>query len=161
MKKRSMRLAAISDLYSRQEHDARLIMVNIQQKLQDLKSQMANLEQYRAEYYIKVEEKQKIGVNVKQLLEFRAFAEKLDKAIDSQRKLILAQEQDFQKASKHWQECRQRTKSMEKLAELAQKQELKAENKLEQQEQDARAARACRKLARLLLDHNKVQGEKP
>ena len=143
--KRSQRLQTIVDLHVRQEKDALQIMGRCQQQLQEQQNQLTNLKTYRGEYLQKLAERQQVGMNVSQLLEFRAFADKLDIAIDGQYQAVLTQEREFQRAKSTWEECHQRTKSLEKLSELALAEELKLEIKREQVEQDARASRSSRK----------------
>jgi len=143
--KRSQRLQTIVDLHIAQEKDALQIMGHCQRKLQEQQQQLEHLKTYREEYLAKLAERQKVGLNVSQLLEFRAFAEKLDKAIEGQRQAVLTQERDFRRAQVKWEECHQRSKSLEKLSEMALQEEIKLENKREQHEQDARAARSARK----------------
>ena len=143
--KKSERLQVIIDLHQRQEKDALEALGRVQQALQAQQDQLQHLYDYRIEYGNKLLERQKLGMNVNQLLEFRAFADKLDKAIDGQRQSVAAQERELQKVRKHWEECHQRTKSLRRVSELAVIEEVKLENKREQAEQDARAGRAGRK----------------
>ncbi|MDD2760059.1 MAG: flagellar export protein FliJ [Methylomonas sp.] len=143
--KRSQRLQTIIDLHSRQENDALKLLGNCQQQLEVQQAQLENLLSYRQEYLSKLIERQQAGMNVSQLLEFRAFADKLDKAIDGQHQAVERVERDVQRARAAWEECHQRTKSLQKLGELAVAEELKIENKREQSEQDARAARSPKK----------------
>lgn len=143
--KRSQRLQTIVDLHVRQEKDALQIMGRCQQQLQEQQNQLTHLKTYRGEYLQKLAERQQLGMNVSQLLEFRAFADKLDIAIEGQHQAVLTQEREYQRAQNKWEECHQRTKSLEKLSELALAEELKLEIKREQVEQDARASRSSRK----------------
>lgn len=143
--KKSERLKVIIDLHARQEQDALEAMGRCQQKWQDQQTQLENLQSYRLDYGEKLIERQRHGMNVNQLLEFRAFADKLDKAIDGQRQAVALLEREFARARKHWEECHQRHKSLQKVSDLALAEELKAEFKLEQAEQDARAARSGRR----------------
>lgn len=143
--KRSQRLQAIIDLYIRQEDDALRALGHSQQQLQVQQTQLAHLQNYRLEYLDKLVERQRMGMNVNQFLEFRAFADKLDKAIEGQQQAITRQEREVQRARMKWEECHQRTKSLQRLGELALAEERKIENKREQSEQDARAARVSRK----------------
>ena len=142
--KRSQRLQTIIDLHVRQEKDALQILGHCQQQLQEQQTQFEHLQTYRMEYQAKLAERQQVGMNVNQLLEFRAFADKLDKAIEGQRQAVIQHEREYQRARSAWEERHQRTKSLEKLGELALAEERKIENKREQNEQDARAARTNR-----------------
>ncbi len=143
--KKSARLKVIIDLHARQEQDALQAMGLCQQKLQMQQAQLESLLKYRLEYNTSFAEQQRAGMNVNQLLELRAFADKLDKAIEGQRLTVSAQESDLARARKHWEECHQRTKSLQKVSDLALAEELKTESRREQIEQDARAARSARK----------------
>jgi flagellar protein FliJ len=143
--KRSQRLQSIIDLHVRQEKEALLILGRSQQQLQEQQAQLEHLKTYRHEYLTKLADRQQNGMNVSQLLEFRAFADKLNKAIEGQRQAVSVQEREFQRARSKWEDCHQRTKSLEKLAEMAAAEEHKLENKREQNELDARAARSARK----------------
>jgi len=140
--KRSQRLQTIIDLHQRQENDALQALGRSRQQLAAQQSQLDNLQQYRLEYQQKLGVRQQQGMNVSQLLEFRAFADKLDKAIEGQQQTVLKQERDVRSAQAKWEECHQRTKSLKKLAELAVAEEAKIEHRQEQKEQDARAARS-------------------
>jgi len=143
--KRSQRLQTIIDIYTRQESEALQILGRSQQQLQVQQTQLEHLQNYQQEYLSKLVERQRTGMNVSQLLEFRAFADKLDKAIEGQRQAVLLQERDVHRAQKKWEECHQHTKSIQRLGDIAVAEELKIENKREQTEQDARAARSVRK----------------
>lgn len=143
--KRSQRLQSIVELHVLQEKEALQVMGRCQQQLQEQQTQLEHLQVYRREYLAKLADRQQQGMNVSQLLEFRAFADKLDKAIEGQQKAVLLQEKEFNRAQSKWEESHQRTKSLEKLSEIALAEEVKLESKREQNDQDARAARSSRK----------------
>ena len=145
MKKKSERLKVIIDLHARQEQDALQALGRCQRKLLEQQAQLENLQKYRQEYNQSFADRQRAGMNVGQLLEFRAFGDKLDKAIDGQQLAVSTQEQDLLRARKFWEESHQRTKSLQNICDLSLVEELKAENRREQIEQDARAARLSRK----------------
>ncbi len=143
--KRSQRLQTIIDLHSRQENDALKVLGSCQQQLDVEQKQLDNLQNYHLEYLSQLGERQQSGMNVSQLLEYRAFADKLGKAIDGQRKTVDQKEREVQRARVKWELCHQRTKSLQKLGEIAVAEEMRNEDKREQSEQDARAARSSRK----------------
>jgi len=143
--KRSQRLQIIIDLQQRQENEALQLLGRRQQQLNEQQTQLDNLLNYRQQYLNKLLERQKTGMNVNQLLELRAFADKLDKAIEGQRLTVRQHERECQKARDKWQESHQRSKSLMRLGEIAVAEETKQEIKREQTEQDARAARSARK----------------
>jgi len=145
MKKKSQRLKVIIELQALQEQEALQALGRSRQKYQELLKQLEGLQTYRLEYQANLANKQAQGIGISQLLEFRAFADKLDKAIEGQQLAIKAQEQDVQRAQSVWEESRQRTKSLQKVSDLALVAEFKIENHREQLEQDARASRTNKK----------------
>jgi flagellar FliJ protein len=145
MKKKSQRLKIIIELQLIQEQEALQALGRCQQKFQELLTQLEGLQTYRLEYQANLAKKQALGMGISQLLEFRAFADKLDKAIAGQQLSMKAQEQELQRAQNYWEESRQRTKSLQKVSDLALAEELKIENRREQLEQDARASRTNKK----------------
>ncbi|WP_347987193.1 flagellar export protein FliJ [Methylomonas sp. AM2-LC] len=145
MSKRSERLKVIIDLYSRQEHDALQFLGRTQQKLTEQQTQLEQLQKYRLENRAGLAQQQAAGLTIMQFQELRAFADKLDKAIAGQQTLLANYEQDLHRARKNWEESHHRTQSMEKISAQAKAEELKAENRREQIEMDARATRTQRK----------------
>lgn len=143
--KKSERLKVIIDLQLRQEQDALQMMGHCQKKLQDQQMQLEGLQKYRQDYNARFAEQQRAGMNINQLLELRAFADKLDKAIEGQRLVVTTQENELTRARKHWEESHQRSQSLQKVSAQAYAAELKVESKREQSEQDARAARSARR----------------
>ncbi|WFP50921.1 flagellar export protein FliJ [Methylomonas sp. EFPC3] len=139
--KKSQRLNVVIELHARQEQDALAALGGVQQRLREQQAQLDSLLNYRVEYLHNFAVRQQSGIPVSQLMEFRAFSEKLDSAIDSQRQAVAQQEREVQRARKHWEDSRQRTKSLRKVSELALAEEIKNEQKREQAEQDDRAAR--------------------
>ncbi len=143
--KKSQRLKVIVDLNARHEQDALQAMGFSLKTLQEQQTQLENLQNYRQEYLAKFANRQQTGISINQLMEFRAFADKLDQAIEGQRQVVVNHEQDVQRARKQWEEAHQRTKSLQKVSDLALVEETKIEQKREQAEQDDRAARSGRK----------------
>jgi len=143
--KKSQRLQVVVELYSRQEQEALLALGRSQQKYQDLQTQLEQLQRYRQEYQTNFTQQQNTGMSIGKLLEFRAFADKLDKALSGQQTALSLQEQEVIRVRQDWQGCHQRTKSLQKVCELALAEEMRAENRREQREQDERATRSVRK----------------
>lgn len=115
-----------------------------QGKKLDSQAQLDNLQHYHQEYMEKYKTTSGIGVNISQLIEFRSFVSKLDKAIEDQRQAVLDRDNEVIQARKIWEMLHQKTKSMQKICEAAITEETKSENKREQNEQDDRATRSGR-----------------
>lgn len=142
--KKSQRLNVIVELNARNEKMTLKALGGIQQQRQAAETQLENLKVYRQDYETKYQSIAKIGVNIKQLLEFRAFMSKLDLAIEEQHQVILGVEKQLSSIRIQWEQQHQKTKSMQKVCEAAVKEELKAEDKREQNEQDDRGSRVGR-----------------
>lgn len=143
--KRSKRLSAIVDLHQHQEDAALQALGVSQRRLHDQQQQLEQLENYRLDYLKRFAEQQRNGLNVGQMLEFRAFADKLDKAIQGQILAVQNVEREVQRARLNWEQSHQRTQSLQKVTDIALKEEAHIEDKREQAEQDARAARSSKR----------------
>jgi flagellar protein FliJ len=143
--KKSVRLNVIVDLHARQEQDALLTMGRCQQQVFEQQTQLEQLQAYRITYIHHLSQRQQAGMSLPELLEFRAFSDKLDQAIASQHLLVQSHEEALQRARQAWEERHQRTKSLQKVSNQAVAEELKVQNKREQMEQDACAGRHSKK----------------
>jgi len=142
--KKSQRLNVIVELNAKNEKNALQALGDIQKQRIAAKQQLDSLMVYLQDYKDKYQSMLAMGVNVKQLLEFRAFMNKIDKAIEDQQQVIVDVEKQVESARMHWERQHQKTRSMQKVCDAAIKEELKAENKREQNEHDDRATRVGR-----------------
>ncbi|MBS3965208.1 MAG: flagellar export protein FliJ [Methylomonas sp.] len=143
--KKSDRFNIIIALHDRQERSALEALARVQQTLHEQQAKLSHLQNYRLEYADKLIARQRLGLHVSQLLEYRAFSDKLDKAIDGQRQSVVRHERDVLAARQYWEDCQQRRKSLQKVKEMALSEERRLEDKREQAEQDAHATRLARK----------------
>jgi len=144
--KKSERLQIIIDLYIQQENKALEALGICQQKQQALIQQRQNLQSYRQEYNDKYAELGRRKLTVNQLMEFHAFVNKLDNAIEIQQQTIEASQIELAQYRQSWEQKHQKTQSLKKVTEKAIAEELKRENKREQAEQDDRAARSGKRV---------------
>jgi flagellar protein FliJ len=144
MTKKSQRIKTIVDLKATQEQDSLEALGASQRKLIAMQAQVDNLKKYRQDYQDKFNRLGNIGANVGQLLEFRSFMDKLDKAIAGQEQSLDHSKAELTAKRKIWESMHHRTKSLKKIYQTALKTELKQENKSEQLEQDERASRLGR-----------------
>lgn len=142
--KRSQRLKVIVDLNAENEKKALEALGRAQGKKQESQIQLENLQQYQQEYLDKYKTTSETGMNIAQLIEFRSFVDKLEKAVEEQRVTVLDLEHEAMLARKHWEGQHQKTKSLTKVCDSAVADEMKIEEKREQNEQDDRAARLGR-----------------
>ena len=142
--KKSKRLQIIVDLNARNEKKALEALGELQGKKQEMQTQLDNLQQYLQEYKDKYQTLGASGININQLLEFRSFIDKLDKAIEEQQQLVSKLNNQILLARNHWEKLYQKTRSLEKVCEAAVIEENKIADKQEQAEQDERASRMGR-----------------
>ncbi len=142
--KKSQRIKTIVDIKAAQEKNALEVLGAVQRKLSALQAQVDGLRIYRKEYQDRFDQLGVKGVNVAQLLEFRSFIDKLDKAIIGQEHLLSSIEAELMDKRKIWEELHQKTQSLQKVCDSALVVEMKQEAKREQLEQDERASRIGR-----------------
>ncbi len=134
--KKSQRLKIIVDLNATDEKKALEALGKAQRKKKQLQEKLDELLQYQQDYKQKYQTISETGVNITQLLEFRAFISKLEIAIDGQKKAVLEQEEEVTFVRKTWERKHQKTKSLQKVCDTALEEEVKMEDKREQKEQD-------------------------
>lgn len=142
--KKSQRIKTIVDIKAAQEKNALEVLGAVQRKLQSMQAQVEGLRSYRQEYQHRFDQLGIKGVNVAQLLEFRSFIDKLDKAIIGQEQVLSAIEAELAAKRKIWEDLHNKTQSLQKVCDSALMAEMKQEAKREQQEQDERASRIGR-----------------
>jgi len=142
--KKSQRIKTIVDIKATQEKNALEVLGAVQRKLQSMQAQVEGLRNYRKEYQVRFDQLGIKGVNVAQLLEFRSFIDKLDKAIIGQEQVLSSIEAELMTKRKIWEELHHKTQSLQKVCDSALAIEMKQEAKREQLEQDERASRSGR-----------------
>lgn len=142
--KKSQRIKTIVDIKATQEKNALEALGAVQRKLQSMQVQIEGLRNYRKEYQDRFDQLGSKGVNVAQLLEFRSFIDKLDKAIIGQEQVLSSMESELKAKRKIWEELHHKTQSLQKVCDSALVTEMKQEAKREQLEQDERASRTGR-----------------
>ncbi|NOQ80955.1 MAG: flagellar export protein FliJ [Methylophaga sp.] len=144
MVKRSQRLQVIVDLKINQEKKY-LEALGKQQNIKVQKeTQLNSLKSYRQDYRGKNEHLIKSGISVMQLMEFRAFMGKMDKAIEGEEVTLKSLDSELERLRKNWEEAHMYTQGMQKIQGNARSNEQKQEEKKEQLEMDDRAARKKR-----------------
>ena len=146
MKKKSQRIKAIVDIKAMQEKKALEVLGAAQRKLVTMQAQVDGLVDYRQEYRNRSNQLGAAGTGVSKLLEFRAFMDKLDKAIAEQELILMEYESEVLTKRKFWKELHYRTQSLQKVCDSALSVELKQEHKQEQLAQDEHASRSAARI---------------
>ena len=142
--KKSQRIKTIVDIKATQEKSALEVLGAVQRKILAMQAQIEGLKNYRQEYRDRFNLLGTDGVKVAQLLEFRSFIDKLDKAIMGQEQTLSSMEVELMAKRKIWESLHQKTQSLQKVCDTALAVEMKQEDKREQLEQDERASRIGR-----------------
>lgn len=142
--KKSQRIKTIVEIKAAQEKNALDVLGAVQQKLLAMQAQIEGLRNYRQEYQDRFNRLGSGGVKVAQLLEFRSFIDKLDKAIMGQEQTLSLIETELMAKRKIWESLHQKTEGLQKVCDSALALEMKQEDKREQLEQDERASRVGR-----------------
>lgn len=142
--KKSERLKTVADIKASQANKAMETWGLAQRKYSDLLKQVDGLKVYRSEYQNNFNRLGGGGVKVAQLLEYRSFIEKLDKAILGQEQALAMLEAEMIGKRKVWEELHNRSQGLKKICDAAVTVEIKQQDKREQLEQDERAGRLRR-----------------
>lgn len=142
--KKSQRIKTIVEIKAAQEKNALEVLGAVHQKLQNMQAQIEGLKNYRKEYQDRFDQMGSRGAHVAQILEFRSFIDKLDKAIMGQEQVLSSIEAELAAKRKVWEELHHKTQSLQKVCDSALTAEMKQEAKREQLEQDERASRIGR-----------------
>ena len=142
MIKKSQRIRTIVEIKAAQEKNTLEALGASQRKLLAAQTQVESLRKYRQEYQDRFNQLGGEGAKVAQLLEFRSFMDKLDKAIAGQEHALSECETDLRAKRKIWEGLHHRTQSLQKVCNAALTAEIKQEGKLEQLEQDERISRS-------------------
>jgi flagellar FliJ protein len=139
--KRSQRIQAIVEIKAAQEKNALEALGASQKKMQEIEAQLESLNSYRRDYQERFDRLGRDGASVAQLMEFRSFMDKLDKAIKGQELSLQGSRADFQAKKRNWENRHSQTTSLQKVCDAALVAEKKRDDKVEQGEQDEWAAR--------------------
>ena len=146
MKKKSQRIKAIVDIKEMQEKKALEVLGTAQRKLMTMQAQVDGLITYRQEYRNRFNQLGAGGSSISNLLEFRAFMDKLDKAIVEQEMTLVEYQAEVLMKRALWQDLHHRTQSLQKVCDSALSEELKSEYKQEQLAQDEHSSRLVSRL---------------
>lgn len=142
--KKSQRLQVIIDLKAREEKKYLEALGLKQTEKQQKESQVNNLTNYRQDYLDKNAAQLEKGLSVFRLIEFKAFLEKMDKAITGEKQALEQMASQINELKRLWEKAHLNTKNIEKIQFKARVFEQKESEKKEQLEMDERAARKKR-----------------
>jgi len=139
MVKRAKRMQSIAGLAKNKEQNAARLLGQKQQFLEQQCERLKELESYREEYARKFQSHSSLGLDARRMNEYRVFLEKLNMAIVQQREHITQATGDCDICQKSWMNTRIHSKALDKVVDRFKIEEMKQQDKREQNELDERA----------------------
>lgn len=109
-----------------------------QRLMHDQEARLEELRRYHEEYLQRFRESSQMGMSASQLQEYRAFLEKLEKAIEAQKKIVLASRQNRTSQMENWQQKHMRSQVLDKVVSRYAQEDRKIQESREQHELDDR-----------------------
>lgn len=139
MSARSSQLAQlrrVTQLAADRQQDAAKALADCQKMAADASAQLHQLLTFRHDYQRKAEQQTRQGMSIAQLIDTQRFMAQLDVAINQQRAIGLAREEDVQRQQLLWQETARYTNAVTTLTNQRQRAATAAEEKRLQQAVD-------------------------
>ncbi|MET0012535.1 MAG: flagellar export protein FliJ [Sedimenticola sp.] len=137
----SKRLQPVRRVAESRERKAAKQLGDSTRRVQAEEAKLHQLKQYHQEYLDRFEQTSRNGISAAQLLEYRAFLEKLEQAITEQTKIVQASQSERSNHKQEWQKKHVRTQALDKAVERIRTAEQKEEQGREQKELDDRNQR--------------------
>jgi flagellar protein FliJ len=134
-------LQTVLELMQARADDATQNLARLIANERDAKNKLEMLQQYREEYATRFQQAAQNGLTPRQWHNYQEFLNRLDEAIDSQRKTVTLQAQHTAAGQTLWQQQRKKLKAFDALSERHYSSENALESKRDQKMQDEFAAR--------------------
>lgn len=140
---RSERFKPLVEQAEQREADAVRLLGQCQAKRKQLSEKAAMLKRYRDDYSARFAETGANGLNIRQMLEYLSFQERLNEAIREQEKQIESVDMELGRHRQNWEAARMRRAGLQKVQVASYHAELQAMEQREQREADDRASRSA------------------
>lgn len=134
-------LQAVLELMQTRADDATRQLARLIANERDAKNKLDMLQQYRDEYATRFRQAAQNGMTPREWHNYQEFLNRLDEAIEAQRRAVVVQAQHTATGQAHWQQQRKKLKAFDTLSERHFANESALEVKREQKTQDEYAAR--------------------
>ena len=134
--KRSERLDIVQQAASRTERERAERVGAAERHLVEMQQKLAALEKYRGEYENGFASSAGAGADVIRMRDFQTFLARLGEALAQQRELVVMAQKALDAERSNWREAAQRAHVVETLADRWQSEEVRAENRRDQNESD-------------------------
>jgi len=134
-------LQPILELMQTRADDATRRLANLIAAERDAQSKLEMLQQYRDEYATRFRQAAQNGLGQREWHNYQEFLNRLDEAIDQQRRVVGVQVKNTAAGQTPWQQQRTKLKAFDTLSERHHASELSIELRREQKTQDEFASR--------------------
>lgn len=138
---KSFSLQAVLEVMQKRADDATRRLAELLAAERDAKVKLGMLQQYRDEYATRFRESAQKGLTQREWHNFQQFLNRLDEAIDVQRKTVATQVRNTAAGQVQWQQQKKKLQAFDTLSERHFASENARELKKEQKVQDEFAAR--------------------
>jgi flagellar FliJ protein len=136
---RSERLEPIAELQRDKETHATRVLGESQRRHQVQERRLADLEQFQREYQQRFHALGSAGAAIERFREYRQFNEKLNNAIQQQRRLLEECRRELEQQNRCWSDISSRRRALEKVIDRFRLEEATCSQRREQRESDDRA----------------------
>ena len=134
-------LQTVLNLMQIRANDATQSLARLIASERDATNKLDMLQQYRDEYATRFLQAAQNGISPREWHNYQEFLNRLDEAIDAQRRMVAQQAQNTAAGQAHWQQQRTKLKAFDTLSDRHFANENAQELKREQKTQDEFAAR--------------------
>jgi len=139
--KKSKRIKPIIRIAENSEHKAAIELGRAQSQLRENLNRLQELLSYEQEYRARFEDTGRRGVSIQTLHGFRSFLEKLETAIEQQKQAVKVAQDLVTHQQKKWFASRDKLKIYGNVEDKFLSEEIRQEERQEQNESDERAQR--------------------
>jgi flagellar FliJ protein len=138
---RSERLEPIADLQRDKETQATRVLGESQRRYLAQERRLADLEQFQREYQQRFQALGSEGAAIERFREYRQFNDKLNVAIQQQKRLLEECRRDLEQQNHYWSEVSSKRRALEKVIDRFRLEEVTRSQRREQRDSDDRAQR--------------------
>ena len=136
---KSQRMKPLTRVATSRERTAAKELGEYRRTLAAAEAKYAELATYREEYSKQLQQSGGSGIDAQQMRDYRVFLTRLNEAIVHQQASVDQRRREYERMRRVWSEARVRSKSLDKVVERYQKEEISIVERREQAESDERS----------------------
>jgi len=140
--KRAQRLEMVQNVVDDLERRRAEALASSERRVSESEAKLAELEGYQASYFRGFAVRAGSGIDANLARDYQAFLARLEEAIRQQIQVVTRTRAQRDSERQNWQGAAQRAEAVGQMVKRFQTEEVRAADKLEQQESDERSARA-------------------